>query len=239
MQVALFFAIILNMRDIGEAFSFPFKDPNWLAKMVVGTIFAAFCVLLIGFPVVCGYYIELIQRMRRHEQYPLPEWKDVGVKFIVGFKYIVVLVIYNLPTAVILIPALFLLVVANLHHGGLSEMVAGTGFAMIIILLVLPYSLFIAALKPIIAARFSERESIGDALDVGEVLRLFKSHWRDACLAMLLAIGVQILASVGIIFSLVGIFATSFYGYLVASHLYGQIARTIDDSRPSPAPSAI
>jgi len=227
------------MRDIGEAFSFPFKDPNWLAKMVVGTIFAAFCVLLIGFPVVCGYYIELIQRMRRHEQYPLPEWKDVGVKFIVGFKYIVVLVIYNLPTAVILIPALFLLVVANLHHGGLSEMVAGTGFAMIIILLVLPYSLFIAALKPIIAARFSERESIGDALDVGEVLRLFKSHWRDACLAMLLAIGVQILASVGIIFSLVGIFATSFYGYLVASHLYGQIARTIDDSRPSPAPSAI
>lgn len=227
------------MRDIGEAFSFPFKDPNWLAKMVVGTIFAALCVLLIGFPVLCGYYIELIQRMRRHEQYPLPEWRDVGVKFITGIKYIVVLIIYNLPTAVILIPALSLLVVADLHHGGLHGMVAGTGFAMIIILLALPYSLFIAALKPIIAARLSVRESIGDALGVGGVLRLFRAYWRDACLAMLLAIGVQILASVGIIFFLVGIFATYFYGYLVTYHLYGQIAQGIDDSRISPAPSPV
>ncbi len=226
------------MKDIGEAFSFPFRDPDWLAKMVIGTIFAAFCVLLIGFPVVCGYYVELIQRMRRHEQYPLPEWKDVGVKFIVGFKYIVVLIIYYLPTAVILVPAFFLLVIANLHIGGFPGMVAGTGFAMIIILLVLPYSLFIAAMKPIIATRYSERESMGNALDVGEVLRLFRAHWRDACLAMLLAIGVQLLATVGIIFFLVGIFATSFYGYLVTSHLYGQIAQSIDDSRISPTPSA-
>ena len=53
------------MRDIGEAFSFPFRDPNWVSKFLIVAIFVALSILLIGIPVLYGYYLELVQRVRR------------------------------------------------------------------------------------------------------------------------------------------------------------------------------
>ena len=57
-----------TMNTISEAFTFPFKDPNWLTKFFIGAMFVVLSFFLIGIPVLYGYCIEIQQRVRRGEQ---------------------------------------------------------------------------------------------------------------------------------------------------------------------------
>ena len=223
------------MKNISEAFSFPFKDPDWVSKALIGGIFTLLSIILIGIPVLYGYYIELVQRLRRHEQNPLPEWSELGVKFIVGVKFLITLFVYYLPLIIIMFPILIIVAIASIQESHMAGMFGGAALLTVIFLVVIPYSLFMSVLTPIISVEYAEKESMGDGLQVGKILKLFKVHWQDCLIATLITIGVGILASVGIIFFIVGILFTSFYASLVRFHLYGQIAQTIH--QPSPRTS--
>jgi hypothetical protein len=221
------------MKNIGEAFSFPFKDPDWVSKFLIGAIFTVLSMVFIGIPVLYGYYIELMQRVRRNEQYPLPEWREVGVKFITGIKYLIVLFVYYLPLMFILLPVIFLMIVAGVTASHIAGALSSAALLMMIFVIIIPYSLFIAWLTPIISVKYAERENMGDALNIGSILKLFKHHWQDALLAAVITFVVKLLSALGIIFLLVGVLFTSFYASLVAFHLYGQIGHSIEESRSS------
>ena len=216
------------MKNIGDAFSFPFKDPNWLSKFIVGTVFSMLSILLIGIPVTYGYCIELLQRVRNNEPYPLPEWNDIGVKFVVGFKYLMVLLMYNLPILLVVIPMVFMIFATVFALGG-SDI---TGFfvlpyVIVFAALVVPYGLFINLITPVISIEYARTESIGDGVKVGTVLSLFKRHWQDVLVATLITIGIGSLAGLGLLIFIIGVFTAAFYVHLVSFHLYGQLAQTI------------
>jgi hypothetical protein len=215
------------MNNVGEAFSFPFKDPNWLTKFMIGAFFVLLSLFMIGLPVLYGYYIELLRRVRRGEEYPLPEWTETAVKFITGVKYLVTLFIYALPILVIFVPVIILTAVAAISGVDPQEVFGSALLVLVILFVILPYSLIVALLTPLIAVKFAERESIGDGLRVRMVFALFKRHWEGVVTAFLVTIGVGLAASLGLIIFLIGIFFTSFYASLVTFHLYGQIGRTI------------
>lgn len=221
------------MKNIGEAFSFPFRDPNWVSKFIIGAVFGLLSLLMIGIPVLYGYYIELCQRVRRKEQYPLPEWNDVGVKFVLGFKYCVALVVYCLPVFLALIPALFFIIIAAIGGSETGGMMGGTLFMGLIFFFIIPYSLIITLLTPVITVEFSERGSITDALRIGGVLRTFRAQWQDVLVAALISLGVGTLSGIGLILLIIGVFLTDFYAKLITFHLYGQIGQLIDESRPA------
>ncbi|HMD14006.1 MAG TPA: DUF4013 domain-containing protein [Bacteroidota bacterium] len=215
------------MNNFGEAFTFPFKDPNWFFKFLIGAIFVVLSFFLIGIPVLYGYCIELQQRVRRGEQYPLPEWKDVGVKFILGFKYLITLLIYYIPVFLILIPIVILLVVQTLNLPEIPKISRGMDSEIIFIVFLIGYSLLISLLSPIISVKFAEHEKIREGLDVGNIISLFGKHWQDTFIAILLGMGVGIFAVVGLLFFIVGIFFTTFYALVVRYHLFGQIGKNI------------
>ena len=217
------------MNNFGEAFTFPFKDPNWLSKFFIGGIFIFLSFFLIGIPVLYGYCIEIQQRVRRGEQYPLPEWKDVGVKFILGFKYLVTLLIYYIPVFLVVIPIVFLLVVQNLDIPGTPRMFKGMESEFIWVVFLIGYSLLISILSPIISVKFAEHEKIREGLEVGNIISLFGKYWQDALIAILLSMGVGIFAVAGLLFFIVGIFFTTFYALVVRHHLFGQIGKNIYD----------
>ncbi len=227
------------MKNIGEAFTFPFKDPNWLSKFLLGGIFVLLSCLLIGIPVLFGYYIELIQRMRRNEPQPLPEWSEPGVKFITGFKFLVTLFVYYIPLVVLAVPLFIILIISAVQQSTFAGLFGGATALTVVFLVIIPYSLFITILTPVIAIRFAERESISDGLQIGTILTLFKKHWQDAVIATLITIGVGTLASLGLIFFIVGIFVTSFYASLIRFHMYGQIAQAIDQATTYQAMTAV
>ncbi len=222
------------MKNIPEAFTFIFKDPNWIAKVAIGAFFALLSIFLIGIPVIYGYSITLLQHVRRGEQNPLPEWKDVGVLFILGLKYLVTLFVFYLPVAIISLPVIILMFI--LLTQGLAPLAFIEGSIIFISLLsvIVLYSLFISLLTPIIAVQFAERERISDGLQIPKILRSFKLFWQDVLIVVALCFACDILASLGFIVFIFGVFFTSFYVTLVRFHLYGQISRDIQESSVMP-----
>lgn len=209
------------MKDLGKAFTFIFKDPRWVSKVAVAALFMILSIVLIGFIVLVGYFIQLIQRVIRREEYPLPDWSDIGVKFIVGIKFAIVYLVYLLPVLLLAIPIMVIAVTAALTDQpdlmGAFMAVYMFGFT----LLVIPYSLALTLLLPIITYRFAREEKMGAALDIGGVISEFRSNWENTLIVALITLGIESFAPIGVILLLIGIFLTVFYAYAVSHYLYG------------------
>lgn len=215
------------MLNFNEAFKFPFKDPEWIQKLLRGTLFTLLSIFILPIPVVYGYLIELIKRVSNNEKYPLPDWKDPGVKFLRGFKYLIVMLIYYLPLILIVI---FLLMIGFIFELTSNRLAFTTtlfiplfGPVMVIAL----YSVVLYFLTPLITIEYSVNERIPDGLKINQILRYCKFKWKVLLIIGLVAFGLEIAASFGIIFLIVGILFTSFYVSLVTFHLYGQLGRDL------------
>jgi hypothetical protein len=214
------------VKDIGDAFTFPFRDPNWPAKLLMGGFVTFLSMFLIGIPVLYGYLIALVRRVRDNEQHPLPEWKDLGVMFVSGLKYLVVQLVYSLPIIIIMVPFTLLMIIMMIGTGveDPAEALPGMAAFMVAVIALGFYSLFITLLRPLIIVRFAEREEMGDALRIGAVLRQFRDRWQDCLVIMVITIAAGIAAVAGLLLFFVGIFITVFYAHLIEFHLCGQIA---------------
>jgi hypothetical protein len=211
------------MTDLGKAFSFPFREPDWGSKFVIGSLVMILCIFGIGIPVLVGYLIRVTQRVMRREENVLPEWSDLGVMFVSGFKFCIVYLIYALPLLALLLPLLGLAVVAGMSDGtdALGAMLLIYLFGMT--LLMIPYSLFLKAASPIIAFRFARRERMSDALDVRGLFRDFRMNWQNTVIVALIALGIESFAAVGLLLFMIGIFFTLFYTYLVSAYMHGLV----------------
>lgn len=211
------------MKDLDQAFIFPFKDPRWVSKFVIAGLFMLLALFGIGFFILAGYFIRVTQRAMRREPLGLPEWSDVGVLFITGFKFCVAFFVYILPIIFLVIPLFVLAVAAEAQPDADVLQVATAIYTFAFMLLILPYSFALTLAQPIIIYRFAMNERISEALDVAQIVGAFKYHWQSTLIVALLALGIQSLASVGIVFFLVGVIFTIFYSYLVSSHLAGAL----------------
>jgi hypothetical protein len=213
------------MKDLGNAFSFVFKDSSWVTKVLVGCLFMILSIIGFGLFVVAGYIIQTVQRVMNDEPDPMPEWNDLGIKFVIGFKFAVVYAVYLLPILFLIVPLFAFAIAAELSPGqeviGLIASIYAFGFTI----LVIPYSVALNVIFPIIVYRFAMRERIGDALDIVEIIRIFAKNWQNTLIVALITVGVQSFAAVGLVFFLVGILATVLYSYLVSAYLAGALYR--------------
>lgn len=212
------------MIDIGKALSFPFRDSTWVPKFIIGTLFMILGIVGLGIPVIAGYCVQTTQRVMRREQTVLPEWTDVGVMFVLGFKWCVAYVVYLLPVFIAILPILLLAALGALAENNETlGIFSSVSLVMILFLFVIPYSILLTLLLPIITVEFAKRERISDALDVGRVLSVFRVHWRDAVIIALIGMALTALAGFGFLFFLVGVFFTTFYAYLVLAYMAGSL----------------
>jgi hypothetical protein len=211
------------MKDIGAAFKFQFQDPNWVSKMFLGALFELLSVLLIGSWIVMGYQVEVIQRVMRKDPTPLPEWDRLSEKLLRGIKLFIISVVYYLPLAFIFIPFVLLIGLSSALHSHEVEAFSGITLISVVILVVLPYVLFVSILLPVIYLEFAKREHMGGALNLATVLRFFTKNWQNVIVLALILIGVNILSAVGVVFCIIGVFFTTFYAKLVSAHLTGQL----------------
>jgi hypothetical protein len=211
------------MKDIGAAFKFQFRDRNWPSKMLLGSLFEFLSILLVGQLFVIGYQIEVIRRVTRHEENPLAEWDRLSEKFLTGLKLFIVSIIYFIPVFIILFPVLFFFLFSAITQSEEAAAFGSLTFVAIIILVVLPYSLFVSILTPVIYMRYALTDRMGEALNVPAVLKFFKQNWVNVVILALIMLGINFLAALGFLFCIVGIFFTTFYAKLVSAHLTGQL----------------
>jgi len=215
------------MGDIGRAFTFPFKDPQWFVKFLIGCLMCMLAVVGIGFFILAGYFIQITQRAIRNEERALPDWDGIGQKLVLGIKIVIVYLVYLLPVMLLMIP-LFPLAVLTDHPEagdlvGLVSLVYFFGFVLIIV----PYSIALTIASPIINYRFALNESIGDALDIGAIIKDFGKSWQNVLVVVLITIGVQSFAWIGVVLFIVGVLFTILYSYMVPAYLSGMLYQDI------------
>jgi len=224
--------------DITKSLTFYLDDPRRIEKLGVGTavvlirtILAPVLIGMVGFVILTGYAIRLLQNVRDGVEYPLPEWDRWSEDLSVGFKYVVAVLVYALPLMVLWIPTAV--------GAAMTDSSRGAGFVGVPLLvlgmcLITIYGIFLALASPGITIAFARDNEIRSAFDVSAIWEWTRAHVGPVIVAtlvylaasMVLAIGGSI---VGALLCVVGLIVTvplaTLLTTVVQYHLYGQLAR--------------
>lgn len=91
--------------QFGQAFSYVFKDNNWVEKIAMIVLFSFFSMVpifgLIAVAALLGYMLELIANMLRRQIHPLPRWTRLSEKIGSGANILIAMIVYNIPNLLI------------------------------------------------------------------------------------------------------------------------------------------
>jgi hypothetical protein len=120
----------ISMQSLKNVFRFPFYDPRWKGKFLIGSAlsFASMIIpILPGLPVL-GYAARLMRSGARNDDPAvLPEWDDWGELFVDGLRQLGVLIIGLLPPSLIMFVGWLLYMGAIIAMPGLEQQNSGAG----------------------------------------------------------------------------------------------------------------
>ena len=222
--------------DYAKALTFITEDPRWKEKIAIGGGVALISILLsfiligvIGFLIISGYAVRLLQNVRDGKTHPLPEWDAWGDDLVR-----------------LQVPSRQLGVVAaghHLHHpstiggmltegGGSAETVGGI-IVFCATCLVSLYSLFVALVSPGFTIGFATDERIGSGLQFTKIWNWTQQNIGQVVIAVIViivaGIAISLVGSIaGALLCLVGLVVTLPLIMLITTiyqfHIYGQLA---------------
>ncbi len=187
--------------DYAKSFSYMFEDKEWAGKIFLGAVFNLLSLILIGIPFVLGYLLELAKNASQEKEVPLPQWDNLGDKFIRGLIYLVIIFIYCIPGAI-----LYVVPCVGKCLGPL-------------------YSLALAFVLPWITLQYALTGNFEDVFRFNEMFNFLQKNLNGLIIVVLLSIALGIIACFGILALLVGIFFTAFWADLAIYYLYGKVYR--------------
>ena len=87
----------LTSENLQKVFTFPFQDPRWLEKFLIGSLLFLVSFLFLPILPIYGYFTEVMRIAIEGKELSLPEWDAWERKFTDGIKLFVVGFIYTLP----------------------------------------------------------------------------------------------------------------------------------------------
>jgi hypothetical protein len=95
--------------DIKTLFTFPFEDPEWVNKFLIGSLvaFSAFIIPLLPYFLLYGYMAEVMRRAINHNELSLPAWDDWGKLFTDGLKLFGAIFVWMLPVMLLFFVGFF------------------------------------------------------------------------------------------------------------------------------------
>ena len=197
--------------DFSKSFSYVFKDSKWLSKIFIGGLWNFASLLFFGIPFVLGYFLSVVENCIKEEESPLPLWKNLSGIFNKGFMLGIIYFAYTIP--VILISSFI-------------EDSFGDSDALVLLLFMV-----VLFWLPIVTIIYAKTDDFMAAFKVEELLNFVMSNIGTYVPMLLLSLAVVGFSfSVGMFIAGIGIPFTSFWGILVAAHLFGQFGRQISAS---------
>jgi len=212
--------------NIGDAFGYVFRSPNWFGKLAIGALCVLFFwLLLIPLFILNGYFVETARAISRGAR-ELPPWTEIGKKLREGFVLFVVLFIWGLPGSILSGGGSFSCQANNAcsyHPGSL----AGLGGL---------YSLLLGLLTPAIWSQYLNGGFSG-AFDFRAIFRRAGTQPGLTVLVWLMAIVAGVIGFLGIIVVVIGILFTIPYAGAVVASLYGQFSRSTQGAATPTSPA--
>ena len=212
--------------DYGKAFNYFTEDASWVNKFLIGALLGI--IPIVNF-FVSGYMLRIIDAMP--EDKTLPEWDDWGILFRNGAFLFLAFLVYSIPMIIVGAIALaFLIPVIIAADKNAPVQTAFIIIPVIAGLFILAYALVLSIISPAIVLTFNKNKSAKEALQVGEIFRITKEHFKEVIIIVLVLWGVSLaigaLAGFPLLGFLIGI-AGGFYSRLITGHLYGQLKEII------------
>jgi len=215
--------------DIGRALSFPFKDAEWVKKILIGGLITL--IPFIGSFVAFGYAIEVVRRAYQNDD-TLPEWDDFGGYLTRGFLGWVGALVWAIPLILIGFCAFIPAIALSGDDSGASGAFFLFGYCLIIPLAII----FQAFVLPILLGRYAVERNFGAMFQFSEVIEEIRRAGSALLMVLVVAIVATFVAQLGLIACFIGIIFTTFYSYLAIAHAAGQAyrrARGLSDIPPA------
>jgi len=212
--------------DVGKSFTYMFDDEDWLVKILIGGVFTLLSGILIGIPFVLGYILEVIRRVARRDPELLPDWDDLGEKFVQGLVLLVILAIWLIPLWILgcFQSAIMIPLAENQDFAGwVAALVSFTGCLSIL------WSVLVALLTPAIYTRYAVTGQFSSAFQFGEIWNFTTKNFVNVLIAILLAWVAGLIGGFGVILCVIGVVFTGFWSQLVMAHLYGQVYQLAEE----------
>lgn len=220
----------MQRLDIGRAFVYAFEDPEWVAKLLIGTLIflvsLVFSVVLIGIIpglMLSGYVVAIARHVASGPDVPLPRWDDFGTLLADGFRVFLAQFVWSIPLMILALP----LMVLFLAIGDSDSMsVVASLIALLCGSLTFIYSLFLLLITPLIYLMVATEEGLGAGLNIGRMWGFLRAYPGEVIIVAIMVVVAQFLAGiVGTILCLVGVLVTYIWYLWVTGHLVGQLAR--------------
>jgi len=239
--------------NIGKALSYPNEDKQWASKIGIGVLISIVPILNFAW---LGYIIELIRQVIKGNPLPMPDWNNLGKKFMDGLLLFLASLIYALPVILLIgVPLIIMIVPAILAGAGDSSTqtiasaiaTAGTLVAMCLTCVVLLYVLALSVLFPAIYVEYATKGTFASCFDFKNIFAQIRKNAGVYFTAWGVYLGVLIGASLvggtigsllgwipclGQIIALVVGIASGIYVLLVFAHLFGQYGAMDAEDRP-------
>jgi len=128
-------------NDLKELFAYPFQDPEWKKKFLIGSliVIGGYIVPIIPFVIIYGYIAQIMRRIIVEKGEPfLPEWDDWGKLLTDGFKLLGAMFVYMLPLFVVLFGGYIIFFVVFVFSASAGAEVSRSGGEMPLIALLVP-----------------------------------------------------------------------------------------------------
>ena len=211
--------------DYGKAFTFAFDDEDWVVKLILGGVFMLLSVVVVGIFFVLGYLLEIVRNVVEGKERPLPSWDNLGEKFVQGLILFVILLLLSIPLMLFsCVTSAFSSLAAGTRSDAAQILIAlvNLGLGLLSFLYGLVYAVFI----PAFTIRYAMTRDFGATFNIGEAWAVIRADLGSYVLILIVAWVASLVASLGVIACVIGVFVTSFWAMLVQGHLYGQYYRT-------------
>jgi hypothetical protein len=197
------------MDRIGDAFVWPFRDPDWLGRIAIMGL-----ILLI--PIVggingLGWMLATLDRLRAGEQRLAPANFDYISQ---GFPLFVVYLVYYLALAVLALlfytPAILILSYQGNHNANVFLVGVGIALLLVTVSLVTLGALALTFAMPGVVLAV-DRGGIAAGLNVGQVVRRMRVSPINTLIAGLMLIAAGLVGQLGSVACFIGVVFTSAY----------------------------
>jgi hypothetical protein len=234
-----------ELMDIGKSFSYPFEDKQWVSKMGLGAVISLVPILNFA---MTGYMIQIVRNLMNDVEEPLPNWDDLGKKFMDGLMLVLAGLVYALPIIVLSCLPLSVMTIPAIIASGNSDFqdvantITGAGgvlFAAMSCQFVV-YGRVLSVIFPAIYVNYAKEGTFASCFKLREVFNIigknagaFFTAWGISLVAGLvvgLVAGVVssilgLIPCIGWIASIVISLGVGVYVMMIYSHLFGQFGK--------------
>jgi energy-coupling factor transport system substrate-specific component len=201
--------------DLGEAVTFVIRSDRWVRKLLAGAACLLFSWLIVPFLLLTGYSVK-ISRVVRAGSRELPAWDHRWRMIKDGFKFIVIILVWSIPAALLSIPAA--IVGEQSAAGEVAGIVSAAGSV---------WGLVVLVLEPAIISQYLDRGFLG-ALNPVAVVRRARVNLALSLVVGALVVALSTISLIGVAALVIGVLVTFPYASFVTAYLAGRYARLTD-----------